>query len=70
MAITALRTGATLPIRVSNGEKNCVPLFIPNVLDRVIYVSSIRIHSPPPLKTIQEEEEEPQTFGDVLPLLI
>lgn len=69
MAITALRTGATLPIRVSNNMKDCIPRFIPLSLQNVIYVSSIHIQEPPPLKTIQEEEEEPEVFSDVLPIL-
>jgi hypothetical protein len=69
MAITALRTGAKLPIRVSNGEKNCIPLFIPSSLNHPIRVSSISIKPPPPLQTINEEENEPEVFNDVLPLL-
>lgn len=69
MAITALRTGAKLPIQVSDNKKNCIPLFIPSFLQNVVYVSSIHIQNPPSLKRIDEEEEEPVVFSDVLPLL-
>lgn len=69
MAITAIRTGAKLPIRIFQDKKDCIPLFVPQSLRNVIYVSNIHIQEPPPLKTIEEEEEEPTPFSDVLPII-
>lgn len=70
MAITAIRTGATLPIRISDHNKSCIPLKIPPALDNLIYVSNVHIGPPPLLlPTISENDEEPPAFQDILPMI-
>lgn len=69
MAITAIRTGAKLPIRISDENKECVPLYIPTTFTNFIYVSKVHIGPPPTLPQDMDEDKEPDAYNDLLPLL-
>lgn len=68
MAITALKTGCKLPIRIHGKYKKEIPRFIPDELMRVTCVSSVLTPMPRIIEDTpyeQPKEESPPKVYDV-----
>lgn len=57
MAITALRSGAKLPISINPKRKDQIVVRIPPGLEDVLECRHIHVPPPPPLTTVQETDE-------------
>lgn len=67
MAITALKTGAKLPISIEPTDKSCRPVKIPPSLQLITIKEFIQIN--PPNEKTTDIDNEPEAFEEILPMI-